>query len=142
VKRTLYLVAACLGALGLLLGSCAVFSGSFSPKSYVSQHYTRAASQDIDDDARAYTSSKPPSRVAEEITSNWEPAGRYTDGSGIYLRYSNDSVVLKPNGTGTLILVEGLRTAYGRYAGVVGGTGWVGRGDGNSGRGGGPGTGK
>ena len=79
---------------------------------------------------------------ADDISRAWSPAGRYADGSGVYLRYSNDSVVLRPNGAGTLILVEGLRTAYNRYAGTVGGSGWVGRGDGNSGRGGGPGTGK
>lgn len=142
MKRIWYLLAACLGGIGLLIGSIAVFSGSFTPTSYVSKHYQRAASYDIGRDARAYTSRKSPTKVADEITRAWSPAGRYADGSGIYLRYSNDSVVLKPNGTGTLILVEGLRTAYRRYSGVVGGTGWSGRGDGNSGRGGGPGSGK
>jgi hypothetical protein len=135
-------MAACLGGIGLIIGSFTVFSGSFTPRSYVANHYQRAVSRDIGGDARAYTSTKAPTRVADEISKAWSPAGRYADGSGVYLRYSNDSVVLRPNGTGTLILVEGLRTAYRRYSGTVGGSGWIGRGDGNSGRGGGPGSGK
>jgi hypothetical protein len=142
MRRIWYVVAACLGAIGLLIGGITVFSGNFSPRSYVANHYQRAAARDIGGDARAYMSTKSPTRVADEISRAWKPAGRYADGSGVYLRYSNDSVVLKPNGAGTLILVEGLRTAYGRYSGTVGGNGWTGRGDGNSGRGGGPGSGK
>jgi len=135
-------MAASLAGIGLLVGGITVFSGSFSPRSYVAKHYQRAAARDIGTTAKAYTSSKSPTRVANEISGAWSPAGRYADGTGVYLRYSSDSVVLKPSGTGTLILVEGLRTAYNRYSGVVGGSGWVGRGDGISGRGGGPGTGK
>ena len=142
MRRTWFVLAGCLAAIGLFIGGFAVFSGSFSPKSYVTKHYSRAAKFDIGTDARAYTTSKSPTRVADEITKAWKPAGRFADGTGIYLRYSKDSVVLKPNGTGTLILVEPLRTAYNRYSGSVGGSGWVGRGDGNSGRGGGPGSGK
>ena len=141
MKRIWYVLAAGLGAIGLLLGGFTACSGNFSPDAYVARHYTRAASQDLGGDARAYTSSKSPTRVADEITRQWTPAGRYADGTGVYLRSSNDSVVLKPSGAGTLILVEGLRTAYRRYSGVVG-NGWIGRGDGNSGRGGGPGSGK
>nr|WP_313900050.1 DUF4247 domain-containing protein [Dactylosporangium roseum] len=135
-------MAACLGVIGLFIGGFTLFSGSFSPRAYVSKHYQRAAARDIGTDARAYVTTKSPTRAANEIAGAWKPAGRYADGTGIYLRYSKDSVVLKPNGTGTLILVEPLRTAYNRYSGTVGGSGWVGRGDGNSGRGGGPGTGK
>ncbi|GAA2596797.1 hypothetical protein GCM10010399_29310 [Dactylosporangium fulvum] len=142
MRRIWYVMAACLGVIGLFIGGLTLFSGSFSPRSYVSKHYQRAAVRDIGTDARAYVTTKSPTRVANEITGAWKPAGRYADGTGIYLRYSKDSVVLKPNGTGTLILVEPLRTAYNRYSGTVGGSGWVGRGDGNSGRGGGPGTGK
>ena len=141
MKRIWYVLAASLTAIGLVIGGFTACSGNFSPTSYVARHYTRAATQDIGGEARAYTSIKSPTRVADEITRAWTPAGRYADGTGVYLRYSNDSVVLKPNGTGTLILVEGLRTAYRRYSGVVG-NGWIGRGDGNSGRGGGPGSGK
>ncbi|HTJ37521.1 MAG TPA: DUF4247 domain-containing protein [Dactylosporangium sp.] len=141
MKRIWYLIAGCLGAVGLIIGGITAFSGS-SPRSYVAGHYQRAAARDLGGDAKAYTSTKPPTRVADEISRAWSPAGRFVDGSGVYLRYSNDSIVLKPNGAGTLILVEGLRTAYHRYSGVVGGTGWTGRGDGISGRGGGPGSGK
>ncbi|MFG2044147.1 DUF4247 domain-containing protein [Dactylosporangium sp. NPDC048998] len=133
MSRICYLVAACLATVGLIIGGIATCSGSFSPRSYVAGHYQRAASRDIGAEARAYVSTKPPSRVADEISRAWSPAGRHVDGSGVYLRYSNDSVVLKPDGTGTLILVEALRTAYRRYSGTLGGSGWVGRGDGSSG---------
>ncbi|MER7007090.1 DUF4247 domain-containing protein [Dactylosporangium sp. NPDC000555] len=142
MRRICYLVAGCLAAVGLVIGGIAAFSGSFSPRSYVDKHYQRAASRDIGTDARAYLSAKPPSRVADEISRAWSPAGRHADGSGVYLRYSTDSVVLKPNDTGTLILVEALRTAYSRYSGTLGGNGWAGYGEGNSGRRGGPGSGK
>ncbi|MEV8513634.1 DUF4247 domain-containing protein [Dactylosporangium sp. NPDC051484] len=126
MRRICYLVAGCLAAVGLVIGGITVFYGDFSPRSYVANHYQRAASRDIGTEARAYLSTKPPSFVADEISQAWSPAGRHVDGSGVYLRYSNDSVVLKPNDTGTLILVEALRTAYPRYSGTLGGNGWAG----------------
>ena len=142
MKRIWYLVAACAAALGLLLGVAAIFSGNFSARGYVEDRYTRAPERDIDDGARAYTSPRAPSQVAADLTGEWEPAAQHVDGSGIYLRYADDAIVLLPIAVtgGTLILVERLSTAYPRYVGIVGG-GWIGQ-RGNPGRGGGPGTGK
>lgn len=129
-----------LAAVGLLIGLIGTSYGGFSPRGYVADHYARSTRDDIGRDAKAYTSSRPPSQVADELTGAWQPADRYVDGSGVYLRYTDDAVVIRPAGAGSLILVENLRTAYPRYLGVVGGYwGWS---RGTTVRGGGPGAGK
>lgn len=137
--RKWLLAGGALAVIGVLVAGVAVFTGSFSPRGYVADTYRRSAADDIDRDAVAYRSSRPPSQVAKQITEAWKPAERYVDGSGVYLRYDDDAVVVKPAGRGSLILVEKMTTAYPRYSGVVGGYwGWS-RG---SVRGGGPGAGK
>lgn len=126
--------------IGALVASFAVFYGSFSPRGFVEDKYTRAASLDIGSAAKAYTSPKKPSVVSKEITDAWKPADQYVDASGVYLRYDDDAVVIKPNNTGSVILVEKSSSAYHRYHGVVGSSwGW---GRGSTVRGGGPGSGK
>ena len=103
-------------------------------------HYSRSASDDIGEDAVAYTTRKAPSEVARELGDAWQPADEFVDASGVYLRYADDAVVILPLAVGSLILVEKLSTAYPRYHGIVGGFwGW---GRGASLRGGGPGAGK
>jgi hypothetical protein len=134
-----FIVAAALGLLGLFCG-VAIFSGTFSPRQYVDATYTREPARDIGTDAVAYTSQRVPSQVVGEITAAWEPADRYVDGSGVYLRYSDDAVVVLPLAAGSLILVEAVRTAYPRYYGILG-SHWHTR-DGSGFRGGGPGAGK
>jgi hypothetical protein len=138
--RRWFLLAGALALVGVLVAVFAVGYGNFSPRGYVADHYSRSAADDIGDDAEAYTSKKVPSEVAGELSSAWQPADQYVDGSGVYLRYANDAVVILPLAVGSLILVERLGTAYPRYAAVVGGFwGW---GRGASVRGGGPGAGK
>lgn len=138
--RRWFVLAAVLGVVGLLLAAFATAYGNFSPRGYVADHYTRSAADDIDDDAEAYRARAAPSRVAQELTEAWQPADQYVDGSGVYLRYADDAVVILPAAAGSLILVEKLSSAYPRYHGVVGGFwGW---GRGASLRGGGPGAGK
>ena len=83
---------------------------------------------------------KSPSQVAKEITDAWKPADQYVDGSGVYLRYDDDSVVILPIAAGSVILLERMTTAYPRYHSTVGRHwGW---GRGSTVRGGGPGSGK
>lgn len=139
--RAWFLLAALLAVAGLAVGGTALVLGDLSPRRYVANHYTRAPAEDIDAEAVAYRSSKQPGQVAADITGRWRPAARFVDGSGVYLRYAEDTVVIVPFAAGSLILVERLTTAYPRYYGHVGGYwGWS-----NSGadfRGGGPGTGK
>lgn len=138
--RKWFVVGAALALVGLLVAGVGALSGSFTPRGFVADTFARSAADDIGDDAVAYTSSQDPSEVAERITDAWEPADRYVDGSGVYLRYDEDAVVVLPAAVGSLILVERLTTAYPRYHRTVGGYwGW---GRGMSVRGGGPGAGK
>lgn len=128
MSRLWYLLPAGLAAVGLLLfGIAAGSGGGLTPRDYVQGHYQRAAGRDIGGEAVAYTSPRRPTEVAGQITRAWSPAGRYADGSGVYLRYATDSVVLRPDGTGTLILVEAVHSAYRRYAGTLGDSGWSNR---------------
>jgi hypothetical protein len=126
--------------IGALVAAFAIFYGNLSPRGYVQDHYQRATGQDIGRDAIAYTSAKAPSQVAKDVTDAWQPADQYVDGSGVYLRYDDDSVVILPIATGSVILLERLGTAYPRYHSTVGNHwGW---GRGSTVRGGGPGAGK
>ncbi|MFF3865781.1 DUF4247 domain-containing protein [Micromonospora sp. NPDC001898] len=138
--RPWFVVGAAVAVVGALVAAFAIFYGNFSPRGYVEDRYTRAASRDIGGNAVAYTSSKPPSQVADEMTDAWKPADQYLDGSGVYLRYDDDSVVILPIAAGSVILLERMTTAYPRYHSTVGSHwGW---GRGSTVRGGGPGTGK
>lgn len=133
-------VGVAVAVIGAVVAAFAIFSGNFSPRGFVEDRYRRAASQDIGNDAVAYTASKAPSAVAKEVTDAWQPADQYVDGSGVYLRYDDDSVVILPLAAGSLILLEKMDTAYPRYHSTVGNYwGW---GRGNTVRGGGPGSGK
>ncbi|MEU4565986.1 DUF4247 domain-containing protein [Micromonospora sp. NPDC023956] len=138
--RRWFVVGAAFAVIGVLVAAFAIFYGNFSPRGYVEDRYTRAASRDIGGDAVAYTSPKRPSEVADEVTDTWKPADQYVDGSGVYLRYDDDSVVILPVAAGSLILLERVSTAYPRYRSTVGNSwGW---GRGSTVRGGGPGSGK
>lgn len=128
------------GLIGAMIAGFGIFYGDFSARGYVESHYTRSRSNDIGRDAIAYTSRKQPSEVAADITKAWRPANNFVDGSGVYLRYDDDSVVIRPLATGSLILLERLATAYPRYHSTVGNAWGAGRG--GSVRGGGPGSGK
>ncbi|KIR64511.1 DUF4247 domain-containing protein [Micromonospora haikouensis] len=138
--RRWFVVGAAVAVVGALLAAFAIFYGNFSPRGYVQDRYNRAASRDIGGQAVAYTSTKTPSQVAKEVTDAWQPADQYVDGSGVYLRYDDDSVVILPIAAGSVILLERLTTAYPRYHSTVGSHwGW---GRGSTVRGGGPGAGK
>lgn len=138
--RKWFVVGVALALVGLVVSGVGTLNGNFSPRGFVADRFERSTGDDIGNDAVAYTSSLAPSEVADQITDAWEPADRYVDGSGVYLRYDDDAVVVLPAVVGSLILVERLTTAYPRYHGTVGGYwGW---GRGVSVRGGGPGAGK
>ncbi|WP_428962694.1 DUF4247 domain-containing protein [Micromonospora fluostatini] len=138
--RRWFVVGVAVALVGAVIAAFALFYGNFSPRGFVEDRYTRAASRDIGRQALAYTSSRPPSQVAKEVTDAWQPADQYVDGSGVYLRYDDDSVVILPLAAGSVILLERMTTAYPRYHSTVGrGWGW---GGGGTVRGGGPGSGK
>ncbi|WP_019870285.1 DUF4247 domain-containing protein [Salinispora oceanensis] len=138
--RRWFVMGTAFALLGVLVVTIAISYGSFSPRGFVEDHYQRAAAHDLGREARAYSSTKQPSQVAQELTDAWQPADQYIDSTGVYLRYDDDSVVIRPVDAGSLILLERLTTAYPRYHSVVGSHwGW---GRGNTVRGGGPGSGK
>jgi hypothetical protein len=138
--RPWILVGVAVALVGAMVAGFALVFGNFSPRGYVEDRYTRAASRDIGRQAVAYTSTRPPSQVAKEVTGAWRPADQYVDGSGVYLRYDDDSVVILPIAAGSVILLERMTTAYPRYHSTVGG-GWAWS-SGRTVRGGGPGSGK
>ncbi|WP_422753902.1 DUF4247 domain-containing protein [Micromonospora sp. WMMD708] len=138
--RRWFVVGVAFAVVGALVAAFAIFYGNFSPRGYIEDRYTRAASRDIGRDAIAYTSNRTPSQVAKDVTDAWKPADQYVDGSGVYLRYDDDSLVILPIAAGSVILLERMRTAYPRYHSTVGNHwGW---GRGSTVRGGGPGSGK
>jgi hypothetical protein len=138
--RRWFLVGGIFALVGVLLAGFGLFYGNFSPRGYVADRYTRATGHDIGPDAVAYTSDQAPTLVARQITDTWQPADQYVDGSGVYLRYDDDSVVILPLAAGSVILLERLTTAYPRYYSRVGNAWAWGRG--STVRGGGPGSGK
>ncbi|RCW40130.1 uncharacterized protein DUF4247 [Halopolyspora algeriensis] len=142
--RFWFVIAAMAAALALIIALVSIFSTGTGPRSYVAKNYTRAAHLDIrgDDDNRAYTSRKAPSVVSREITSAWDPIAQRVEGSGVYLRYADDGVIIQPRRDGSVIHVMEIDEAYRHYHGVVAGFwGWSSpRGEDFRGRG--PGSGK
>lgn len=137
--RTWIIFAVVLGLVGTLFTCLFFFSGS--PGGFVRSHYTRAQQYDSGRE-RAYTSDKSPTEVVHEITDNWAPAGKVTDGSGVYLRYSDDMIAVRPKENLTLITLSDFRYGYHHYYGHVFGF-WVPIGGmGERFRGRGPGAGK
>ncbi|MDR7301640.1 DUF4247 domain-containing protein [Haloactinomyces albus] len=139
-----FVIAGMTAVLALIIALVTLLSTGTGPRSYVAKNYTRAAQLDIrgDDDNKAYTSRKAPSVVSQEITSSWDPISQYVDGTGVYLRYSDDAVIIQPHRGGSVIHVMETEEAYRHYHGVVGGVwGWSSP-HGQSFRGRGPGSGK
>lgn len=137
--RNWFVLAAIVGAIGLVFVGCYAYSGS--PRDYVSAHYTRAAQYDSGT-TRAYTSAMAPTAVASDISDHWEPVDRLVNSTGVFLRYANDLIVIKPRGSGSLITVDDFRHGYHHYYGIVGGFWALHGGLGERFRGGGPGAGK
>jgi hypothetical protein len=129
-------------ALGLL-GLTAVFVGrSGSPRTWVASHYTAVSSEG---NSAVYRSDRKPSEVADEIKRRWKPVDSVVDPSGLYLRYSKDTIGVVPGeGGGSRIYVDDRNRGYARWFPYVGGYwgSYSGGGFGGGFRGGGPGAGK
>ena len=96
-----------------------------------------------DDRSYVYSSPKPPSKVAKEISDKHKPADRRTTESGIFLRYSKDSVAIVPaSNRGSRIYLDDEEGGYRRNYFFVGGFWGTYSGPAESFRGGGPGAGK
>lgn len=137
-----FILAAITAVCALIIGLVMIFSTGTGPRGFVANTYQRAAHLDLGDDGRAYTSSKSPSLVSQEIVTHWRPVAQFADASGIYLRYSDDAVVIQPQQRGSVIRVMDDRDAYRRYHSHVGGFWAWGSPHGETFRGRGPGEGK
>lgn len=131
------------GILAAIAGviAIAMFARGTTVRDYVDNTYTRAANLDRGEEI-AFTSTQAPTLVAANIAGKWKPVSQYADASGVYLRYNDDMVLVRPQGKGSVIRVDDVERAYRTYHSSVGGHwGWT-SGHGESFRGRGPGAGK
>ncbi|MGX7825609.1 DUF4247 domain-containing protein [Actinokineospora sp. 24-640] len=131
------------GVFTLIAGIIAVVmvARGTSVRDHVADTYSRASNLDQDEET-AYTSSALPSVVTAGIVGAWKPVAQYADASGVYLRYNDDMVLVRPHNGGSVIRVDDVDRAYRRHHSHVGGQwGWT-SGHGESFRGRGPGAGK
>ena len=112
---------AVMGAVGVVILLSGLLLGNSSPRRYVEATYDRSPADDIGQDAIAYTSPLPPTRVADAVTGQWRPGRGCADAEGVYLRYAEDTVVVLRRPQGSLILIEKADTAYPRYLAHVSG---------------------
>lgn len=119
----------------------AMFARGTSVRGYLDRTYSRAAQLDVGEEI-AYTSPDAPSAVTANVVGKWKPVSQYADASGVYLRYNDDMVLVRPHGAGSVIRVDDIDRAYRNHHSSVGGVwGWT-SGHGESFRGRGPGAGK
>lgn len=138
------LIAVLVAVVALIVAIVMIFAKSSGPHGYVADRYTRVERLDIpgDDDNEAYTSPKAPPVVSREITAKWRPQSESSDATGIFLRYSDDAIVIQPHGPGSVIHLMDADDAYRRYHSHLGGIwAWSSTYE-ESFRGGGPGEGK
>lgn len=137
----------CTGLLGILVTVVAAIlligglsSCGSSVKGYVKDHYDRVGTRN---GAELYRSKDRVDQVVKDITGTWKPADRITDPGGVFLRYRDTFVAVRPRTAGgTDIEVDDPDRAYAHWYPFIGG--WFGTysGRGEGFRGGGPGSGK
>ncbi|MGW5050471.1 DUF4247 domain-containing protein [Actinokineospora sp. NPDC004072] len=138
--KTWFWIAGIFAAIAAIIAITMLARGT-SVRDYVQDSYTRAANLDQDDEI-AYTSTADPSTVTAAIVGAWKPVAQYADASGVYLRYNDDMVLVRPHNGGSVIRVDDVDRAYRRYHSHVSSSwGWT-SGHGESFRGRGPGAGK
>ncbi|MGX6450136.1 DUF4247 domain-containing protein [Patulibacter sp. S7RM1-6] len=111
-----------------------------SVRGYVRDHYAKVSSRNGSD---VYRSNDAVAKVTKDIAGAWKPADRVTDPGGVFLRYRDDLVAIRPRtGGGSEITVDDAERGYAHWYPYVGG--WFGTysGPGEGFRGGGPGSGK
>ncbi|MBC6447097.1 DUF4247 domain-containing protein [Actinokineospora sp. HBU206404] len=128
------------GAIAAVIAIAMLARGT-TVRDYVDNTYARAANLDRGEEI-AFTSPQTPTLVAANIAGQWKPVSQYADASGVYLRYNDDMVLVRPQGKGSVIRIDDVERAYRTYHSSVGGHwGWT-SGHGESFRGRGPGAGK
>jgi hypothetical protein len=126
--------------IALILLVSGLSSCGSSPRSWVKDHYTAAGKRG---GADVFRTTQNVATVTKDLTSAWKPADRLTDPGGVFLRYRDDLIAIRPRtGGGTELSVDDADRGYAGFYPYVGG--WFGTysGRGESFRGGGPGSGK
>lgn len=138
--KVFFIAAAVFALIGAIVAGVMLFGGT-SVRSYIESNYTRASNLDRGSE-KAYTSPLQPTETSNEIQNSWTPVSQYPSAGGVFLRYSDDMVLVQPHDGGSVIRVDDVRRAHAAYYGIVGGVwGWS-SGHGESFRGRGPGAGK
>ncbi len=138
--RAHILGAVLLGLVGLVAIVALAAPAFGSPREFVQDRYRL---EEREGDSARFSSPRPPSAVAEEITDRWEPHQRHNDPTGYYLRYADDVIAVTPAaGGGSTIWVDDEDRGYARWYGRVGGWWGTYSGPAEGTRGGGPGAGK
>lgn len=139
-STTTLVVGAVVALIALVVLVTSLSSCGSSPRSYVRDHYTAAGKRN---GTEVYRSRDRTEKVVKDITNAWKPADRLTDAGGVFLRYRDELVAVRPRtGGGSEISVEDPERGYAHWYPYVGG--WFGTYSGRAEgfRGGGPGTGK
>jgi Domain of unknown function (DUF4247) len=109
-RNRLFLVGA---GLAILATGCLILGLLLQQKdigSYIASHYSQYSS---DANGKRYVCTGTPKQVADTLATYDEPEARATNGANQYLRYSNDIVIVGPDGTRPCtIRVEGLGGRY------------------------------
>ncbi|MQA11374.1 MAG: DUF4247 domain-containing protein [Pseudonocardiaceae bacterium] len=135
-----FVTAGVLALVGAIVAGVMLFGGT-SVRDYVAQNYARSSTMDRGSE-KAYTSPRSPSETSTEIVDAWTPVSQYPSAGGIFLRYSDDMVLIQPRSGGSVIRVDDVERAHRHYYGILGGVwGWS-SGHGEAFRGRGPGAGK
>lgn len=139
-STTALVIGAIVAVLALVVLVGTLSSCGSSVKGYVKDHYSHVGKRN---GAELYRSDKRVEKVVSEITDAWKPADRLTDPGGVFLRYSDTFVAVRPrSGGGTDIEIDDPERGYAHWYPFVGG--WFGTYSGRAEgfRGGGPGSGK
>ncbi|WP_280422367.1 DUF4247 domain-containing protein [Nocardia carnea] len=141
MSRKSWVIAAVCAILSIALSGCGSDDDDGpGARSYIGSHYTRAAKLDEANNGMAYTATKQPGAVADEITKAARPLDRRSSGPMTFLQYRDDIIAISPNGTGAKVLVDDYRNGHRRHHTYVSAFGWPS--DNSSFRGGGSGEGK
>ncbi|MCH7231941.1 DUF4247 domain-containing protein [Glycomyces sp. L485] len=132
-------------AIGIVVVLCcgsAIFANldRSNPTGHIQGNYTRAAHLD-EGRGKAYTSSLPPSTVADDIDDADDARDERRDGDTYFLQYKDHIVSVEPYRGGSKILLFGYRAGYQHYSSVFFLWGWSSSPP-SPFRGGGPGSGK
>lgn len=100
VRRSLALT---LAAIGLLFA--VVACGSDAEQDFIEDEYTEISSSG---DVATYRSPDKPVPTAQAIANEEAPAARASDAGAEYLRYNDNIVIVRPEGSGSTITVEDL----------------------------------